>query len=103
MRLVRSAVLGGAIIVALAAAWALAAPAAAQYGGGRCVVTDPTGTPLNIRAVPQGRIIGSIRNGTHVRMVNISYDGQGRPWAYILRWDTGRPLGWVFRAFITCY
>jgi hypothetical protein len=48
----------------------------------------------------QGR---RIRNGTYVRLVNISYDGLGRPWGYVVGWDTGRPLGWVFRELISCY
>ncbi|MFZ1101690.1 MAG: peptide-binding protein [Hyphomicrobiaceae bacterium] len=98
----RSAFLAAAFVAALVAAWAMAGPAAAQYGS-RCIVSDPTGTPLNIRARRQGRIIGSIRNGTYVRLVNIAYDALGRPWGYIVRWDTGRQLGWVFREFISCY
>jgi hypothetical protein len=91
------------IAAALAAICALAGPAAAQYGSARCVVTDPTGTPLNIRATPNGRIIGSLYNGTYVRLVNISYDSRGRSWGYVLNWYTGRPFGWVFRRFISCY
>ena len=91
------------IAAALAAACVIAAPAAAQYGGQRCIVSDPTGTPLNLRERPQGRIIGSLRNGTYVRLVDIAYDGLGRPWGYIVGWDSGRHLGWVFREFISCY
>ena len=34
--------------------------------------------------------------------LNISYDGLGRG-RYIVGWETGRPLGWVFREFISCY
>ncbi len=33
-----------------------------------CTVSDPTGTPLNIRATPNGRIIGSLSNGTRVQV-----------------------------------
>jgi hypothetical protein len=90
------------VVAALIAACALGGPAAAQYGS-RCIVSDPTGTPLNIRERPQGRIVGSLRNGTYVRLVNIAYDGLGRPWGYIAGWNTGRHLGWVFREFISCY
>ena len=32
-----------------------------------CIVSDPTGTPLNVRATPNGRIIGSLSNGTRVQ------------------------------------
>ena len=91
------------LAVAIVAACTAADPVAAQYGGARCIVSDPTGTPLNLRERPQGRVIGSVRNGSYVRLVNISYDGLGRPWGYIVGWETGRPLGWVFREFISCY
>jgi hypothetical protein len=91
------------VAAALVAACAFINPAAAQYSGSRCIVSDPTGTPLNLRERPQGRIIGSLRNGTYVRLVNISYDGLARPWGFVVGWDSGRPLGWVFREFISCY
>jgi hypothetical protein len=97
----RLAFLAAALAAALVAT--VAGPAAAQYGGSRCIVRDPTGTPLNLRERPQGRVIGSPRNGTYVRLVNTSHDGLGRPRGYIVGWDTGRPLGWVFREFISCY
>jgi hypothetical protein len=31
-----------------------------------CQVTDPTGTPLNVRDRPNGRIINALRNGREV-------------------------------------
>src|SRR5689334_23519987 len=33
-----------------------------------CVVADPTGTPLNIRTSPNGKIVGRIGNGERVRI-----------------------------------
>lgn len=71
----------------------LAAAGAAQA---ECAVTDPTGTPLNIRATPNGRIVGTLRNGTRVSIETVTYDSQGRAWANI-------GIGWVFREFIRCY
>ncbi len=71
----------------------LIAPAPGQA---KCVVTDPTGTPLNIRATPNGKIIGTLRNGASVAILDTAYDSRGRPWAYI-------GTGWVFREFVTCY
>jgi hypothetical protein len=59
--------------------------------------------PLNVREAPQGRIIGGLHNGMPVRLVDISYDGLGRPWGFILDWNTGRAIGWVFCAYINCY
>jgi hypothetical protein len=83
------AMLKTALIVILLAASSAVAQSA-------CIVTDPTGTPLNIRSFPNGEIVGTLRNGTSVAVQNIAYDGQGRPWAYI-------GVGWVFREFISCY
>jgi hypothetical protein len=81
----------------------ISAPAAAQYGSRRCIVSDPTGTPLNVRTAPHGRIVGGLRNGTHVRLVDTAHDDQGLPWGSILDWNTGSAIGWVFRAYISCY
>ena len=64
--------------------------------GATCIVTDPTGTPLNIRSSPNGNIVGTLRNGTAVVIQDTAYDRQGRAWAYI-------GVGWVFREFISCY
>ena len=42
---------------------------AAAAEGERCKVTDPTGTPLNVRAKPNGKITGTLANGTLVAIV----------------------------------
>ena len=71
----------------------------------RCKVTDPTGTPLNVRASPNGRILRKIANGTVVFIEDTSYDSKNRAWAQIsipVR-NGRRTLGWVFREFISCY
>lgn len=71
----------------------------------RCKVTDPTGTPLNVRASPNGRILRKIANGTVVFIEQTSYDRRNRAWAQIsIPVRRGRrTLGWVFREFISCY
>jgi uncharacterized protein YraI len=69
---------------------------AAGVAQAECVVTDPTGTPLNIRSSPNGRIVGTLRNGARVTIETVTYDSQGRAWANI-------GVGWVFREFISCY
>ena len=56
-----------------------------------------------MRDNPQGRIVGTIRNGVYVRLVDTALDYKGQPWAYIVRWESGRGIGWVFREFISCY
>jgi hypothetical protein len=75
-------------------------PAAAQS---RCRVLDPTGTPLNIRTSPNGNIIGTLRNGLLVSIIDSTNDDRGRPWALVAQFETGRRIGWVFREFIACF
>lgn len=89
-----------------AALIALAAPlsAAAQARTGTCMVSDPTGTQLNVRGAPNGRpILFTLPNGYRVVVDQIAYDRQGRPWAYVHAADSGENLGWVFREFISCW
>ena len=68
-----------------------------------CKVTDPTGTPLNVRETPNGRIVGTLRNGVEVYIIDISYDSKNRPWALVRRSRQGGAFGWVFREFISCF
>lgn len=70
-----------------------------------CQVTDPTGTPLNVRDSPNGNIINSLRNGREVYILEIAYDERNRPWAKIAGYYDGeyRIWGWVLREFISCY
>jgi hypothetical protein len=62
-------------------------------------------TPLNVRDVPNGRIINQLKNGKEVDILEIAYDNKGRPWAKISSYHNGkyRVWGWVFREFISCY
>jgi hypothetical protein len=70
-----------------------------------CKVTDPTGTPLNVRNSPNGKIINALKNGREVEILEIGYDQQSRPWAKIGGYYQGkyRVWGWVIREFISCY
>jgi len=85
-------------LAVLAAFVCLAAPAQAA---GRCKVTDPTGTPLNVRDENK-RIVGTLRNGGIVRVLRDGFDDAGKPWAYVAT-QGGRPIGWVYREFISCF
>jgi uncharacterized protein YraI len=69
----------------------------AQY----CTVTDPTGTPLNVRTRPNGPIVGALHNGSVVQVQQVVTDASGRPWAYVLPQGAGR-AGWVFGSYLTC-
>ncbi|MDZ7960545.1 MAG: hypothetical protein RMY34_22130 [Aulosira sp. DedQUE10] len=70
-----------------------------------CEVTDPTGTPLNVRDKPNGKVINQLRNGRAVYIDQITYDGQGRPWSKISGYYKGqyKQWGWVIREFVSCY
>jgi hypothetical protein len=65
-----------------------------------CVVADPTGTPLNIRTSPNGKIVGKIGNGERIRISDQTTEN-GKQWAYISN-AASRPMGWVFRKFLAC-
>ena len=89
----RSAFVSGVALAALAAAPAFAVE--------RCRVTDPTGTPLNVRDVNM-TITGRIENGRIVIIRSYGKDARGKPWAFIETPD-GEPIGWVHREFISCF
>jgi hypothetical protein len=69
----------------------------------RCRVTDPNGTPLNVRTSPNGSVVASLPNGMLVSVINRAIDERGRGWVYIENYDTGQLIGWVFREFIACF
>jgi len=66
-----------------------------------CLVDDPTGTPLNVRASPDGAILGALHNGVRVGIRDETRDRAGNRWAYVIPLDGGK-RGWVFRAFLEC-
>jgi hypothetical protein len=63
----------------------------------RCMVTDPTGTPLNVRRF-DGKIMGALHNGEIVKLLRTDADPHGKPWAYVAYQTNGE--GWVYREFI---
>ena len=73
----------------------------AAHAQTQCVVNDPTGTPLNVRTAPNGQIIGTLKNGISVSVIDHSIDLHQKPWVYVSD-RAGQRLGWVFREFITC-
>jgi hypothetical protein len=88
-------------------AWAAAAililSSTSAFAQQRCRVMDPTGTPLNLRTAPNGVIVGKLDNGLLVKIVDTQKDDNGKPWAFIARYEDGATLGWVFREFIACF
>lgn len=86
--------------VLLAAALLAAGPALALENA--CRVADPSGTPLNLRTTPYGRIIGVVENGTMVSVMDETRDRAGRVWVYVRDDYSTQPLGWVYRDYINC-
>lgn len=68
-----------------------------------CKVTDPTGTPLNVREKPQGKIVGTIRNGKDVVPKAFGADQNGNYWILVADEENNKEIGWVFREFVSCY
>jgi hypothetical protein len=66
-------------------------------------VTDPTGTPLNVRESPNGKITGTLANGTLVAIVEYKDAANGKPWVKVVDYKTTKPIGWVFREFVSCF
>lgn len=73
-----------------------------------CKVTDPTGTPLNVRETPNGKIsalVSKLENNTLVDLIETKKDSKGRLWAYVAGayLDGYMDYGWVFKKYLTCY
>ncbi|MBX3138425.1 SH3 domain-containing protein [Candidatus Obscuribacterales bacterium] len=68
----------------------------------RCRVVDPTGSPLNVRNEPNGRIVTTLKNGEFIVVLDRSTDRSGKLWVRVKRNDQADPLGWVFGNFTTC-
>ena len=66
-----------------------------------CLIADPTGTPLNVRTVPNGKIVDALRNGITVKIIQSAANG-GKAWVYVRKADSNVPLGWVFRDYLNC-
>ena len=69
---------------------------------GVCMVSDPTGSHLNIRMAPNGKIIADLTNGTHVSIVDSTIDERGRSWVFVRLLTADIDLGWVYQRFIKC-
>ncbi len=76
-----------------------AGPAAAQQV---CRVSDPTGTPLNVRTAPNSVVIGTLPNGARVRLVQVVSGPDRKRWAFVAHPDDGAAIGWIFRDYVIC-
>ena len=76
----------------------LSAPA---WAASDCIVSDPTGTPLNVRTAPNSRVLRTLRNGTPVNIEQVVTGPDGKRWAFVTA-PNGDAHGWVFYAFLAC-
>jgi hypothetical protein len=69
-----------------------------------CKVDDSSGTPLNVRATPNGKVINALKNGRVVDIIESKDDDQGRSWVKIGGSYKGkyRTWGWVLHEFVSC-
>jgi hypothetical protein len=66
-----------------------------------CRVTDPTGTPLNVRATPNGVIENQLYNNYQVKPLRFATAANEKTWAYVSN-TAGQGIGWVFFPYLTC-
>lgn len=87
-------------IVPLALALSCLATGAIACGGAPvCTVVDPTGTPLNVRAGPNGKILSTLRRGEKVEFIEHK-ESAGKRWALVASY--AEASGWVFGAYLKC-
>jgi hypothetical protein len=84
----------------------IAAQAVACDGPPVCTVTDPTGTPLNVRNGPQGRILATLQNGRQVEILE-HREEKGQLWALVAGFDPEAGIlaedgAWVFASYLRC-
>jgi hypothetical protein len=63
-----------------------------------CVVADPSGTPLNVRAVPGGSILGALYNDSIVFVSDVTV-ANGKKWAKVIPIRSGKS-GWVYLDYL---
>lgn len=72
---------------------------------GECIVADPTGTPLKYRSAPYGKVLGTLKNGRKVYIIeDYRYDKNGKPWVEVYPTGGGddASLGWVYLKYLRC-
>jgi hypothetical protein len=88
-------------IAAAAPPAAMAADPTSAIAAKSCIVADPTPTPLNIRADPNGRIVLTMDNGATVHVLK-EENLDGKSWSLIGSGQDGPMLGWVFTDYLNC-
>lgn len=73
-----------------------------EFSATRCFVNDPTGTDLNYRTSPGGKVLGQIANLGGVTIMDQAKDNQGRFWVFVKSNESDAPLGWVIKTYLKC-
>jgi hypothetical protein len=89
-------------LIPLTALIAVLFAGSAAASSGSCRVADPTGTPLNIRLSPSGKIVGQIENGMGVTITDRATDDKGARWVHVVQHESGAEIGWVFERYLNC-
>src|SRR5688572_16419258 len=64
-----------------------------------CTVVDPTGTPLNVRTGPNDTIIGALKNGMKIEVIE-HQEADGQRWALVASYSSA--WGYVFADYLDC-
>jgi len=71
-----------------------------KVGARYCTVSDPTSSPMNVRATPRGEILGTLRNGRRVT-IDRTTEFNNRTWAFAMS-DDESLRGWVVLNYLRC-
>lgn len=70
--------------------------------GDTCFVADPSDSSLNVRNIPNGKVIDKIANNTEVIIKSIKKDGKGKAWAKVVRQGDKSTIGYVLLRYLQC-
>ena len=85
--------------IVIAAILSMPAMAFACDGPPVCTVVDPTGTPLNVREGPNGKILSTMRKGDKVEIIEHK-EQNGKKWALVAKY--AESWGYVFADYLKC-
>jgi hypothetical protein len=86
--------------IVLAFVFSILATSAVPCGGPPvCTVVDPTGTPLNVRDGPNGKILSRLKKGSMVEFIE-HREQNGKKWALVAKY--GEAWGYVFGDYLKC-
>jgi Bacterial SH3 domain len=68
-----------------------------------CHIADPTGTPLNVRTSPMGKVLHALPNGLEVTIQEATLF-HGKKWVFVTNKSDlyDNISGWVFRDYVDC-